>query len=510
MPQESSAIRPVGYAYLIEKYELAVLPNWHTSFVGSHGVLRTSIQNGQEEAIYPKAYWPGEEMGAHLEFAIKYDGVNLGILSALFEVIEADEITAWIRSKPTGKYVRKIWFLYEFLTDAMLPLPDLSRGNYVEVLESDRYYTVDTGQRIPRQRVIDNLLGTPSFCPIVRRTNKLIEMEELDLRKRCEKVLTQYPAEVLKRALNYLYTKETKSSFEIEHITPNNKRIERFIALLSAAEHKDFCEKPFLLELQNRIVDERFADKDYRSSQNYVGQTIRLKQEIIYYICPKPDAIHKLMDGLLCAHQVMKASSVSAIIHASVISYGFVFLHPFEDGNGRIHRFLIHNILSLRGFVPRGLMFPVSAAMLKNQALYDASLKAFSKPLMGLMDYSGVLEYRIDDNGQMTVQGDTARLYKYMDMTAQAEALFNFALRTIEDELVAEIEFLASYDKTKRALQEIVDMPDKLTNLFIKLCLENNGHLSANKRESHFPSLTDEELATMEAAVREGYATDNG
>ena len=131
----------------------------------------------------------------------------------------------------------------------------------------------------------------------------------------------------------------------------------------------------------------------------------------------------------------MKEGAVPAIVHAAAISYGFVFMHPFEDGNGRIHRFLIHNILFLRGEVPRGLVFPVSAVMLKNPILYAQSLEAFSVPLMQLV------EYKLDDRGMMTVLGETGYLYKYIDMTAQAEALYDFVKRTIEDELAKELYF---------------------------------------------------------------------
>ena len=48
-------------------------------------------------------------------------------------------------------------------------------------------------------------------------------------------------------------------------------------------------------------------------------------------------------------------------------------------------------------------------------------------------------------------------------------------------------------------------MPDRLIDLFIQLCLQNNGRLSTRKRESHFGLLTDSELAKMEDAVRVGY-----
>ena len=438
-------------------------------------------------------------MGDHLEFALKYDGVNLGLLATLFEVAEADEVAAWISSKPTGKYARRVWFLYEFLTGRMLPLPDLAKGNYIELLEPDRYYTTAPGRRVQRQRVIDNLLGGQAFCPIIRRTDKLIEMERIDLRERCEEIMTSYPPEMIRRALIYLYHKETKSSFAIEHIEPDSSRTEKFVRLLEMAEHKDFCEKPLLVDLQNRTVDPRFRDTDYRANQNYVGQSLPGQKPLVHYVGPKPGDLPELMAGLLTAQQIMKEGAVPVIIHAAAISYGFVFIHPFEDGNGRIHRFLIHNILFLRDATPKGLMLPVSAAMLQSSALYDQSLEAFSNPLMQQV------KYNLDELGQMTVLGETGRLYRYIDMTTQAEALYDFVRLTIEHQLVEELDFLANYDKTRKAIQEIVDMPDRLIDLFIRLCLQGGGRLSKKKRTAHFEFLTDDELSNLEKAVREGY-----
>ena len=112
MPGEVAQNRLAGYAFLIDQYRLNVLPNWHRSTVSQTGSLRSTIQDGRVESVYPLSYWPGEGTGDHLEFALKYDGVNLGILSTLFETITAEELTDWISSKPTGKYARRIWFLF--------------------------------------------------------------------------------------------------------------------------------------------------------------------------------------------------------------------------------------------------------------------------------------------------------------------------------------------------------------------------------------------------------------
>ena len=493
------AHRPAGYAYLLEKLEYTGMPHWHTSFVSSSGTHRSKVQDGLIEEVYPIRYWPGNKVGDHLEFALKYDGINPGLLRHIFEHVPQRDVIEYIKSKPTGKYARRIWFFYEFLTGRKLPVDDVTSGNYVDALEIKKYYTVANGEKSQRHRIVNNLLGPEAFCPIIRKTEKLSKMDSDDLRKKCEDIVASYPPELLRRALNYLYNKETKSSFEIEHVKPNASRTEKFIASLELAEKEDFCEKERLIELQNLIVDPRFKDSDYRVDQNFVGQTVSYPKEIIHFICPKPENLPDLMNGLIASHKRMKQGKVSPVIHAAAISYGFVFMHPFEDGNGRIHRFLIHNILSIQEMVPRGVMFPVSAAMLKNPAEYDASLEAFSRPLLKLIDY------QLDEIGQMTVENETACWYQYMDMTVQAEALYEFVNKTIEEELVEELRFLANYDNTKKAIQDIIDMPDRLIDLFIQLCIQNHGSLSTRKRSAHFDFLTDEELTAMEQAVRDGF-----
>ncbi len=488
--------RPAGYDYLLSRFSLASMPRWHHSSVVKFGSHRQKILNDDHaEDIYPAQYWPGKTVGDHLEFALKYDGVNLSCLKIIFDAVEETEVVDYIKSKPTGKYARRIWFLYEFLTCSRLPIEDLSMGTYLQLLEPEIYYTIAQGKRSRRHRIINNLLGTKEFCPIVRKTEKLKEMDSVRFLRKCEDIIKPYPPLLIKRALGYLYNKETKSSFEIENIKPGATRTEKFIASLSMAKCKDFCDKESLINLQNQIVDSRFKNKDYRTTQNYVGQTTSYQKEYVHYICPKPENIPSLMRGLFDCHQLIMEGNVSTVIHATVISYGFVFIHPFEDGNGRIHRFLIHNILCIRGTVPKDLMFPVSAVMLNNPESYDDSLEKFSFPLKRLAKYS------LDELGQMTVHNDMEHWYRYMDMTAQAESLYNFIDQTVEKELTEELSFLASYDETKRTIQEVVDMPDRLIDLFIRLCLQNNGTLSAKKRESHFSFLTDEELISMENAL---------
>ena len=150
----SDATRAAGYAQLIKQYDLPVLPHWHESAVGTTSSHRIEPTNDTVQETYPGRHWPGEALADHLEFALRYDGINLLILAKLFGAVPQDAITGYVRSKPNGKYARRAWYLYEMLTGRRLPVNDVNQGNYVELLETELYYTAPARQ-ITRQRIRD-------------------------------------------------------------------------------------------------------------------------------------------------------------------------------------------------------------------------------------------------------------------------------------------------------------------------------------------------------------------
>jgi len=81
----NAGIRPAGYAALIERLGLHVIPNWHESSVATGGgTHRIHAAGDIVREIYTPRYWPVDGLGDHLEFALKYDGANLAILASVF------------------------------------------------------------------------------------------------------------------------------------------------------------------------------------------------------------------------------------------------------------------------------------------------------------------------------------------------------------------------------------------------------------------------------------------
>ena len=485
--------RPVGQEWLRRELRLPVPPPQVESSVVA-GARRTDALGARTVERYPRQYAADDSIVAHLRFALRHEPVDLRVLVAALKAMEPADLERWVRAEPTGAFSRRAWFFYETFTGRTLDLDHARAGNYVPALSPDKHVAAEP-RRSRRHRVADNLLGGPGLCPTVRRTPGLLERIDARVDAEARVLIEGSDPPILSRAVSYLYTKETRSSFAIEGESPSASRTERFVAALRETHAFDPTDRAAMLRLQGAIVDPRYAAAGWRDFQNFVGSTAGGYRQDVHFIGPRPADVAGLMDAWIDMMRRLSGTRVDPVVAAAVGSFAFVFIHPFEDGNGRIHRFLMHHVLAKRGYSPPGVIFPVSAAILRDRGSYDQVLATFSRPILPF------IQWRWTEEQEILVENDTADLYRYFDATTFAEYLYDRVADTVRYDLKEELAFVAVFDQAFESVRRIVDMPDRRASLFVRLCLQNGGRLAAAKRR-RFAEMADAEVAAMEKGVR--------
>lgn len=491
---------PVGYSALIEEYQLPCLPLAVVACIDTRvkGQQRKQIGGSWYNCFEP-TYQPAHNLAEQLQFALRYEGVNLQVLALLFKANPdaSAALCEWIKAAPESRFARVACFLYEWL-HAELPIEDpvSMRARYVPVVDAKHQFALNTGKRVSRFRVLNNLPGTPDFCPLVHRTPWLESMVAKDLQSRTRQVLASFDSRLLSRAAAWLYLKETQSSFEVEREKPSPQRAQRFADLLRQADIGEPLSEARLVELQNAVLDKRFHEYTWRSQQNWIGNNLGYRQQVDF-VPARPEHLQSLMRGLLELSQ-KGAGQMDAVVLATAVAFGFVFIHPFMDGNGRIHRYLIHDLLAKAGFTPRGIILPVSAVILANLEDYVAALETWSRPLNRLTDFN-------PETPNLPAKGNEAVYFRYPDFTTQAEFLYKALERTVEEDLQQEIRYLLGFDTAWAALNKELDWPPHALDLFIRVVEQNGGTLSASKRKSHFAWMQEAEIASSERVVNEAF-----
>lgn len=486
---------PAGYAALIDAYRLKVPLPRTLSATGQHHRL-TEAEGWR---ILTPRHEPDATLEGHLTFALRYEGLDLAVLKRLFLAVGPAIVEELVKAQPTGRYARRIWFLYEWLTGTQLNLQAADKGAYVQAVDPKLQWDVP-GEKSQRHRVHNNLPGTPAFCPLVFRTDTVNRFVDTDLAARARAVAAQVPADILARTAAFLLLKDSKSSYVIEGERPPHDRIQRWGRAIGEAGRKPF-DLDELLRLQRIVIgDERFVTLGLRQEEGFVGTHDReSRAPIPDHIDAKFKDVPDLVNGMIAFDQGA-ARQLNPVIAAAVLAFGFVYVHPLQDGNGRIHRYLIHHVLAERGFNPPGVIFPVSAAFLARIDEYRTTLETYSRRLLP------VIEWEADQANNVSILNDTADFYRYFDATPHTEFLFDCVKQTIDVDLPAEARFLQQFDRFSKDVQAIVDMPDRILDNLHGFLRQNDGRLSKRAREKEFAALTDDEVQQIEDLYRANFA----
>jgi hypothetical protein len=463
----------VGYEYLRSSLNLSALPHWRPARV--RPVTRVVETPAELQVPSHTAPDSGRPL-AHLLFALKHEGIDLQILAQALEHITSDELAAAVLATPTSRYVRILGHLWEGLTGRRLePLPRVS-GNFVDLFDSAKYIT-GARRRDPRWRVDFNGLGTLRYCATVRLTRDLHALLEAGILARTNEFLDSLGVPMQERALAWAYLHETEASYEIEREAPREDKARAFAALLREAHEPRALSEDYLVELQNAVVTNVFDRAvEYRGVQNWLRGDARGAAGVTY-VPPPPALAIELMGELLSFANDLPPEADS-LVCAAVVSFAFVYIHPFMDGNGRLSRFLLHKALFQQGELAQGRVLPVSVAMKRNEADYLAALQGYSRPMreQWLVRFVDEGQYDFEFRGHPS-------LYRFWDATAQTEFSLRMAQQALEIDLHTETRYLVRYDAVRKAVEERFDVQGNTLATLIHACLQNGNTVSRNRRK---------------------------
>jgi hypothetical protein len=327
----------------------------------------------------------------------------------------------------------------------------------------------------------------------------LTEFTQSRLAERAVETLGRTGAHLVSRAASFLLLADSLASFEIEGERPPRNRLERWgRAVLQAGKNKLTLDE--IVRLQGLLIeDQRFVRVGLRPDGVFLGERDHNGDPLPEFIGARPSDLQDLMAGMLETNNRMSADGVDAVLQASATAFGFVYVHPFQDGNGRLHRCLVHHVLAERKFTPMGMVFPVASVMYDRIDEYRKTLQSHSGPLMSF------IEWRTTPERNVEVLNNTADLDRYFDATEAAEFLYACVKRTVEQDLPREIDYLRRHDEALRRIMNTVEMPDRLAENLLMFIRQNKGKLAKRRRTSEFEKLTDAEVASLEAVVGEAF-----
>lgn len=447
----------------------------------------------------------GASILEHVLFALKHEGTRLAVLHEALKLVPAEALQQALAAQRHGAYLRRAAFVWEKANGRALDLPWRSTGgNYIDFFEPGSGYTGPQWERSQKFRVSFNGIGPYEFCPTVRRDDALERRGRAVLERMQTWASDPQNVAILDRVMGWAYLSETRDSYAIEKEAPSPDKERAFLRAMEQLRDRRPLDEDYLVGLQNLVISSTLqAEQAFRSRQNWLQRGGR-GALAVRYLPPPPDAVPSLMDGLMRMANAT-GGDVPPLVKAALVSFGFVFVHPFMDGNGRLSRLLAHHSLSFQGALPlvagNPAILPLSVAMKRHEVQYLATLESFSKPARQLWDVAWLADNEFAFDFRSSPQ-----VYAHWDGQAAAEYVTRCAEQALEQALVNEGAFLKAYDLAYDRIDRAFDLPDRSINLLIQWIRHNGGKLSQRRRNAEeLRPLKPEQLERIEAIVAESF-----
>jgi len=448
-----------------------------------------------------------------MEFALRHEGVDLAAMAAVCAAMDPLALAEWISARPSSKYARRIGFLYEWLTGKKLPIDaTIIAGSYEPVLDPKTCFT-GPSSNIPRWHVRNNLPGTPEWCPTVhRRSAQGHPLDKLDLPEEIQAAQEALPRQLLLRARTLAALAEVHASYGLAGLTASTVQEMAVVRLLRSAGEVSVAERlepARLIQLQGALFrgEPHHAAYGLRRDDCVLGGSGSQGFRRIEYPCPPARALEGLLAGLAASAAYLATAGAPPTVLAAAVAFGFGFIHPLLEGNGRVHRLLIHTALAASGALRRGSVIPVSEVMLAQRQEYEEAQREWSGPVRASAEALAGVPFLLPPEERFAFAGyeRVAPLYRFPVLTGQVRYLEETLQAAIELGLAGGVRRLQAYAGQRSHLAAQLGLSPARIDLLMRLLSQQGSPHPGAAVRARFPELTAEALRAAEAVASPGH-----
>lgn len=187
-----------------------------------------------------------------------------------------------------------------------------------------------------------------------------------------------------------------------------------------------------LWDIQHQLIP--WQQRGYRQGQVWVGGTNA------DYAAPPDSMVPAYVDDLL---EYANTSGDLPVVLAAVVHAQFETIHPFEDGNGRVGRALVHGVFKRAGLIDGGVI-PLSTALRNDEKGYVAALTSYR--------YDG-------DERAPALNAYVSRFLSYVETAAAAAETFADAAAALHLRWRAAVSGVRADSALHRAIDVVVENP---------------------------------------------------
>lgn len=516
--------RGVGYAWLCEAMDLPTIPATPGTVVATGKQRRL----GGGWRTIEERHAPDEDPVAQLAWAMRNEPVDLLVLKLACDRIEPRDMAAFVEQGKTGPRTRRLWFFYEWLTGREVPTEDAPTVTYRDALDPARYHVgfPEEGTGFSRRhRIVDNLPGTSDFCPIARRS----DWSRLEMADRAQELVRQWLGHLSEasatKAVRLMQYQEVRASLawakDSQPIA--RERLARLIAAYSPSWTPMQEANGGTATLLSREAIEAFhalavdpsepggrpghpdGDASLASNAQARRPSPTRSEGVVVLGHGSPDpasfgapagAIDSLLAGL--ESYLGRMRHADPVVRAASAGFGLLFTHPFEQGNGRVHRWALSRLLS-QGLAPAEGLLPVAQELRRRRQPYLEALGAFDRRLTPFVDWRSEA-YPEAGASEILHAEPPAEHFRYFDATPLADYLAWIVEPSLKDALRS-ILFVHRQAQAVSSLKGRLRIDDEAAASLFQRLLQARGDLDAETDGG----LSEEQAAAANAIYREAF-----